>query len=172
MNQNDMNSPEKASTDNNEVIDEFWQWSCHIYQNKDIAKICLAVQDTLGLNVNYLLLAIWTEKKGMAVTKALWEAVFERSKEAEDAVIYIREKRIGLKEKSEQAYKQALLVELKAEQQHQKVAVQTIFNRKQGVSNEVSMNENLLNYLELLNISDKDQETLTQLSQLVQNISL
>ncbi len=161
-------SPEDVS----QWIDDFWQWSCHIYQNQEVAKLCLAVQDTLGLNVNYMLLALWAEQQNLGIDSSTWLQISEDAKAAQDAVLYIREKRLTLKGKSEEAYKQALLIELKAEQEHQKQAIQALSQQygKKGFIE--SSNQNLQQYLESNQISSQDQETVQQLGQLVQNVSL
>lgn len=153
------------------ITDEFWQWSCAVYQNKEVAKICLAVQDTLDLNVNYLLLAIWTEIKTLEVSLDVWPLIHQESQQAEEAVGYIRNKRIGLKNTSPDAYQQALLIELKAEQQHQKQIIQTICKQNQLFANKAIQSNSLTNYLNYCAISDKDQDTVQQLAQLVKEIS-
>lgn len=152
-------------------VDGFWQWSCHIYQNQDVAKLCLAVQDTLGLNVNYMLLALWTEQQRIAVDLERWKLIESEALSALEAVNYIRQKRVALKTQSEDAYQQALLIELKAEQQHQKQAIQALYKQYQLVNEEVIAGKNLENYLELHQIGELDRKTVHQLGQLVQNIS-
>ncbi|WP_251358843.1 TIGR02444 family protein [Kangiella sp. TOML190] len=164
------------TANNNEIkqsyIDQFWQWSCAVYQQKEVAELCLAVQNTLDLNVNYLLLAIWSQHKQLPITEAHWELIHANAQEAEDAVRYIRQKRMALKGENEQAYKQALLIELRAEQQHQKQAIQAMFKENQWLSTKNTSNNNLVHYLNYRQVSDRDQDTILQLGQLVQNISL
>ncbi|NVJ64874.1 MAG: TIGR02444 family protein [Gammaproteobacteria bacterium] len=153
-------------------IDNFWQWSCHIYQNQEVAKLCIAVQDTLGLNVNYMLLALWTQYQHIPISQDNWQLIEDDSASAVDAINYIREKRVALKGKSEDAYKQALLIELKAEQQHQRQAVQSLHKQYQGVKQQQLAQNNLKNYLDSHQISTENQDTVQQLGHLVQNISL
>lgn len=154
------------------LIEEFWQWSCHVYQQKSVAELCLAVQNTLDLNVNYLLLAIWSEQKRLPIEQADWQSIHQYAQDAEDAVRYIRQKRMALKGENEETYQQALLIELKAEQQHQKQAIQAMFKENQWLSNLKSANNNLVHYLNYRQIGEQDQDTILQLGQLVQNISL
>ncbi len=154
------------------MIEEFWQWSCHIYQNKEVANLCLAVQDTLDLNVNHLLLALWSQQKGLLIDESLWQNIEQESQQAMDAVLYIRQKRLQLKQKSPDAYQQALLIELKAEQQHQRQALQTICKQQSLFIDKNQPLNNLSHYLQVKGISARDQDTLQQLGQLVQNISL
>lgn len=153
-------------------IEDFWQWSCHIYQNQEVSKLCIAVQDTLGLNVNYMLMALWAAHKKLSISQANWQIIEQDSVSAVDAINYIRQKRLALKGKSEEAYQQALLIELKAEQQHQRQAVQSLYKQFQGVSETTEAEQNLENYLLSHQISEPDQETVQQLGLLVQNVSL
>ncbi|WP_195758364.1 TIGR02444 family protein [Kangiella sp. HZ709] len=166
---------EKINSIHNDELEswteEFWQWSCHIYQNQDVAKICIAVQDTLGLNVNYLLLALWCEQKMIPMNQVIWQKIQSESQQAVDAVSYIRAKRLTLKGKSEDAYQQALLIELKAEQQHQKQAIQSLFKQFQGFNRNLASQANMQAYLETNQVNAEDQATVQQLGQLVQNIS-
>lgn len=152
--------------------DELWQWSCHIYQNKEVAELCIAVQDTLGLNVNYMLMALWARQKNIPIGINQWELIQQDALPALDAVNYIRQKRVALKNKSEDAYQQALLIELKAEQQHQKQAIQSLFKQNQEVATIGDPEKNLQQYLEVNDISAEDQATVQQLGQLVEKVSL
>ncbi len=167
--------PELQKNNSNELeewIEDFWQWSCHIYQNQEVSKICIAVQDTLGLNVNYMLMALWSNYKHIPISLENWQLIETDSSSAVDAINYIRQKRVALKGKSEEAYQQALLIELKAEQQHQRLAIQSLYKQFLGFRNESLAQENLKNYLESHQVRTEDQDTVQQLGLLVQNISL
>lgn len=171
MSDNKINNPELTKW-----VDDFWQWSCHIYQNQDVAKICIAVQDTLGLNVNYMLMALWARQQKIAISMDLWKKIEQESASAVEAIGYIRQKRMGLKDNSEEIYQQALLIELKAEQEHQKQAIQTLYKEYQVVAGDElapkRAKKNLQHYLESNQVSVEHQETVQQLGQLVDKISL
>lgn len=157
--------------DSTQLAEQFWQWSCHVYQNKEVATICLSVQDKLGLNVNYLLLSLWTEAQSIRMNQDIWLFIIDAAKDAEKAVHYIREKRVSLKNTSPDAYQQALLIELKAEKEHQKQAMQALCNYARDHSLKAPAQTNLLDYLESQKVDSEHQVVVAELGELVKQVS-
>lgn len=172
MNESDNNLiPLFESLDSAELAENFWQWSCQVYQNKEVATICLSVQEKLGLNVNYLLLSLWAEAQQIRMNKDVWLAVISTAQEAEKAVHYIRNKRMTLKNTSPDAYQQALLIELKAEKEHQKQAIQALCNYARDHSLKAPKQTNLHDYLDTQNIATEHQQVVAELGELVKQVS-
>lgn len=44
----------------------FWDWSLNVYQEPEVCKACLRLQDDCGLDVNMLLFCCWTAAIGFA----------------------------------------------------------------------------------------------------------
>lgn len=160
-----------SSLDSVQLAEQFWQWSCRIYQNKEVATICLSVQDKLELNVNYLLLSLWTEAQNIRMNQEVWLFIINTAKDAEEAVYYIREKRVSLKKVSPDAYQQALLIELKAEKEHQKQAIQGLCHYARDHSLKAPEQSNLHDYLESQKIAPEHQLIVAELGELVKQAS-
>jgi len=46
----------------------FWQYSLSVYAQPEVARLCLQLQDTWGLNVNLLLLCGWAANQGVRLS--------------------------------------------------------------------------------------------------------
>ncbi|NVK22865.1 MAG: TIGR02444 family protein [Kangiellaceae bacterium] len=114
----------------------FWQWSCDVYQYTQVRKLCLSLQDSYHLNVNYLLLAIWCQLKSVNLSIEDWRSIETAGENVNQVVETVRRKRKQLKAQPDnstpnQAYQKALQLELKGEQIIQKAAIQCLFLRAQ-----------------------------------------
>lgn len=45
----------------------FWDWSLHIYDQDDVSRACLILQDRHGLDVNMVLWCVWAVRAGYGV---------------------------------------------------------------------------------------------------------
>jgi len=54
-----------------QVYQSFWQFSLEIYNQEDVKKKCLSLQDEYGFNVNLILAALWA---------AIWQQKIEEDK--------------------------------------------------------------------------------------------
>lgn len=53
---------------------EFWRFSLLVYKQNEVAKECLALQETSGVNVNLLLFCAWIGAQGIALSSENIEA--------------------------------------------------------------------------------------------------
>jgi len=52
-----------------ELDNAFWQFSLSIYGQADVAEECLALQETIGIDVNVLLFCAWLGTRGIVLGK-------------------------------------------------------------------------------------------------------
>jgi len=52
-----------------ELDNAFWQFSLSIYGQADVAEECLALQETIGIDVNVLLFCAWLGTRGIVLRK-------------------------------------------------------------------------------------------------------
>ena len=41
---------------------EFWRFSLEVYQDEEVQRLCLSLQDDYGLDVNVVLFCLWLSK--------------------------------------------------------------------------------------------------------------
>lgn len=108
--------------------EEFWAFSLAFYGVEENKKCLLWLQDNVNLNVNLLLFAIYSVDQGFLVTNeqflSLNRALVKVEKETEE----LRKARIliGQEDKTSEAYKHALSLELEHEKIQQKKLVESV----------------------------------------------
>lgn len=107
--------------------DNFWDWSCVFYEAAQVKSLLLKLQDSYQLNVNYVLLALWTEEQGIAMDAVVWKKVIREGLQASQAVASLRNRRRAAKHLGQiEEYKKLLALELKGEKLLQQQAVKSL----------------------------------------------
>ena len=133
-----------------EVSEEFWQWSCRVYQYSSVRKLCLLLQDEHQLNVNFLLLAIWSGQQNIVLIIEDWQEISIKCEPIVLKIQQIRVQRRRLKSISSPQYQKALEIELKGEKFLQNQAVKYLLalqnNKKVRSKNKKKTNSEVLSY--------------------------
>ncbi len=66
---------------------EFWRFSLAVYNQAEVAKECLALQDVLGLDVNILLFCAWRGTQSVALQREDIEAALRTVAAWQDEVV-------------------------------------------------------------------------------------
>lgn len=164
---------------NQQAAEQFWSWSCQTYQFSAVRKLCLLLQDEYQLNVNFLLLAIWTEQQAIGLIAEDWQTISAECEPIELKIQQMRAKRRRLKSVSHQQYTKALELELKGEKFLQNQAIKSISalqNNKQiqhEAAKEIkieALSHNLQAYLKQQQVTDKAKISALQLQELVHRL--
>jgi len=51
----------------------FWDFTLAVYRGEGVSQACIELQDRLGLDVNFLLLAVFAGSRGFAIAAPQWE---------------------------------------------------------------------------------------------------
>lgn len=129
--------------------DNFWDWSCVFYEAAKVKPLLLKLQDSYQLNVNYVLLALWTEQQGIAMDSVIWKKVIREGLQASQAVAGLRNRRRRAKHLGQKdEYKKLLSLELKGEKLLQQQAVKSLLPFWPIVPNSVEPMSNLRFYIQ------------------------
>jgi len=64
------NGPHDGDSGNLQYDNAFWRFSLAVYGQDDVARECLALQETLGIDVNVLLFCAWLGARGISLSGA------------------------------------------------------------------------------------------------------
>lgn len=129
--------------------DNFWDWSCVFYEVTQAKPLLLKLQDSYQLNVNYVLLALWAEKRGIAMDAVIWKKVIRDGQQATQAVSGLRNRRRQAKHLGQKdEYKKLLAVELKGEKLVQQQAIKSLLPFWPIVPHSVEPMSNLRLYIQ------------------------
>ena len=127
---------------------KFWQYACDLYASSGVTDVCLNLQDTLGLNVNLLLLLCWAEKQQQQLSGAQIEALVQSvNRWHQNYTRPLRQlrRRLALDDVAQTDAKQALFeAELTLEKTEQRLLLAT-YNQFQF--EQVSQAQNLQRYI-------------------------
>lgn len=123
-----MTHPVNSSSDSlfEDISEQFWQWSCAVYGYSEVRQQCLQLQNRFELNINYLLLALYLERKSIDLTENDWRKVISDGQKINAQVHKIRSKRLKFKGKDNNVYQDLLALELKGERIIQKTALKSV----------------------------------------------
>ena len=51
---------------------DFWQFSLRVYQDEEVQRLCLCLQDDCGLDVNLVLFCLWLHGRGLVLDEDLY----------------------------------------------------------------------------------------------------
>ncbi|AOE49006.1 TIGR02444 family protein [Kangiella sediminilitoris] len=151
--------------------DEFWDWTCTVYANGDVQTQCLAMQNRFNCNVNFLLLAIWLGQRNYLIPKTGWVLLIKRTEKLRAGVRKLRQKRRQLKLKDREKYEELLDLELKGENLVQAKALETLLECNPSILEEVTVEPNLISYVQATRSGDEVESAAKELGALVQKLS-
>jgi len=66
----------------------FWDFTLAVYRREGVSQACIELQDRHGLDVNFLLLAVFAGTRGFAVAPAQWERLEQLARPWRENVIH------------------------------------------------------------------------------------
>ncbi|WP_286829810.1 MULTISPECIES: TIGR02444 family protein [Kordiimonas] len=105
--------------------DDFWDFTCRTYSHASMQEACLDAQDSLGADVNLLLLCLWMDDHGVRPVADDWDLLMEAASWwQEEKLAPLRMARRALK--GQDGYEDAKAEELEAEQQEQRALLKCL----------------------------------------------
>lgn len=163
-----LRSKDMSATD---WADEFWDWTCVVYADGDVQKLCLAMQDRFNCNVNFLLLGIWFGQRKHFMSKAAWSVLIKRTARLRTGVRKLREQRRKIKLADREKYEELLNLELKGENLVQAQAMDILLSFDNSILEKNTVESNLIAYIRATGADDAAEKEAKALGALVQNLS-
>jgi len=105
--------------------DDFWDFTCRTYGHTAMQEACLEAQDSLGADVNLLLLCLWMDDFGVRPNGSDWDMLLEAANWwQEERLAPLRMARRALK--GQDGYEEAKTEELAMEQQEQRALLKCL----------------------------------------------
>lgn len=125
----------------------FWEYSCTVYANEEVAAVCLELQDAFNLDVNILLYALWLASQELVLElDHLQRLDAQVAPWRQEVVQPLRELRreAGELPQLEESYVQMKSLELDAERQQQDTMYQFFGALELAPSGTAPLRDNLL----------------------------
>lgn len=144
----------------------FWTFTLAVYQKEGVSPACIALQDRLGLDVNFLLLCLYAGSRGRALTAADFARVEERAAPWRKHVIHplravrrwLKEQQLLEKAPSDQLRRGVLGHEIESEGVQQRL-MEAAVSIPEGPSSASTAAANLVAYLAWARVKPGDPDT-------------
>lgn len=144
----------------------FWTFTLAVYQKEGVSPACIALQDRLGLDVNFLLLCLYAASRGRALTAADFARVEERAAPWRKHVIHplravrrwLKEQQLLEKAPSDQLRRGVLGHEIESEGVQQRL-MEAAVSIPEGPSSASMAAANLVAYLAWARVKPGDPDT-------------